>query len=98
MVGAVSGLPPCTRVDCGLSLAETPARGDRSCRASAASFSPIVPTARRRRSANTPQAGEILHKIGGGRNAFGGVCHPGGALAGPREVKRGGGGGAVRPP
>jgi hypothetical protein len=27
---------------------------------------------RRRRSANTPQAGEIFHTVGGGRNAFGG--------------------------
>jgi hypothetical protein len=43
---------------------------------------PITPTARRRRSASTPQAGEIFHKISGVGNAFGGIGHPGGDLAG----------------
>ena len=50
---------------------------------------PIIPTARLRRSANTPEAGEIFHKISGGRNAFGGFGHPGGDLAGPGDVLRG---------
>jgi len=36
-----------------------------------------------RRSANTPQVGDIFQKIGGGRNAFGGFGHPGGDLACP---------------
>ena len=35
------------------------------------------------------EAGEIFHKIGGGRNAFGGFGHPGGDLAGPGDVLRG---------
>jgi hypothetical protein len=43
---------------------------------------PIIPTARLRRSANTPEAGEIFHKISSGRNAGGGFGHPGGDLAG----------------
>src|SRR6201997_5096542 len=57
---------------------------------------PIGPAAGRRRSANTPQAGEIFHKISGGRNAFGGFSHPGGDLAGPRNVMRGEDGAQVR--
>jgi hypothetical protein len=48
------------------------------------------------RSANTPQAGEVFHKIGGGRNAFGGFGHPGGDLAGPRDVVRGEDGAQIR--
>ena len=47
---------------------------------------PIIPTARRRRSANTPEAGEIFQEIGGGRNAGGGFGHPGGDLAGPGDI------------
>ena len=50
---------------------------------------PTIPTARLRRSANTPRAGEIFHKISGGRNAVGGFGHPGGDLAGPGDVLRG---------
>jgi hypothetical protein len=50
---------------------------------------PIIPTARRRRSANTPQAGETFHKISGGRNAFGGFGHRGGDLADLGDVLRG---------
>lgn len=42
-----------------------------------------------RRSANTPDAGEIFHKIGGGRDAGGGFGHPGGDLAGSGGVLRG---------
>ena len=52
--------------------------------------------ARLRRSANTTEAGEIFHKIGGGRNAFGGFGHPGGDLAGPGDVLRGEDGAQVR--
>ena len=40
------------------------------------------------RSANTPQAGETLHEIGGGRNAGGGFGHPGCGLAGSGDVLR----------
>ena len=39
-------------------------------------------TSRLRRPANTPQAGEIFHKISG-RNAVGGFAPPGGDLHGP---------------
>ena len=49
-----------------------------------------------RRSANTLEAGEIFHKIGGGRNAFGGFGHPGGEFAGPGEALRGEDGAKVR--
>ena len=45
-------------------------------------------TATGRRSANTPQASEILHKIRGGRDAFGGLVHPSGDLTGAGEVLR----------
>ena len=54
------------------------------------------PDGRRRRSANTPQAGEIFQEIGGGRNAFGGFGHPGGDLAGAGDVLRGEDGAQVR--
>ncbi len=40
------------------------------------------------RSANTPQAGETFHEIGGGRNAGGGFGHPGCGLAGSGDVLR----------
>src|ERR1700691_2735181 len=56
----------------------------------------IVAAARLRRSANTPQAGEIFYKIGGGRNAFVGFGHPGGDLAGPGDILRGEDGAQVR--
>ena len=48
-------------------------KANRSCRASAASF----------------EAGEVFHMVSGNRSAFGGFGHPGGDLAGPREVLRG---------
>jgi hypothetical protein len=35
------------------------------------------------------EADEIFHKVGGGRNAFGGFGHPGGELAGPGGILRG---------
>ena len=54
------------------------------------------PTTGRRRSAHTPQAGEIFDKIGGGRNAFGGFGHPGGELASPGHVLRGEDGAQIR--
>ena len=54
------------------------------------------PDGRLRRSANTPQAGEIFQEISGGRNAFGGFGHPGGDLAGPGDVLRGEDGAQVR--
>ena len=57
---------------------------------------PITPTARRRRSANTPEAGEIFQKISCGRNAFGGFGYLSGDLAGPCDVLRGQDGAQVR--
>ena len=49
---------------------------------------PISPTARFRRSASTPQAGEIFHEIRGVGNAFGGIGHLGGGLAGSGSGRR----------
>jgi hypothetical protein len=51
---------------------------------------PMIPTARLRRSANTPQASFLFHEIGGGGgNAGGGVGHSSGDFAGSGDVLRG---------
>ena len=39
-------------------------------------------------TANTLKAGEVFHKISGGRNALGGFGHPSGDLAGSGDVLR----------
>ena len=57
-------------------------------RQSASWPAPIISTARRRRSANTPQPAEIFHKISGGRNSFSGFGHPGADLAGAGQILR----------
>jgi hypothetical protein len=56
----------------------------------------IIPTARLRRSPNTPQAGEVFDKICCDRNTFGRFGHPGGDLAGPSDILRGEDGAQVR--
>jgi hypothetical protein len=56
---------------------------------------PITPTARLRRSANSPQD-EIFHHIRGGRKSGGGFCHPGSDLAGSGDVLRDEDGAQVR--
>ncbi len=56
---------------------------------------PIISTDLRR-SANTPQAGEVFHKIGGVGNPLCGFGHPGGELAGSGDVVRGEDGAQVR--